>query len=35
MASEERKIKCGQAHFKEFDDVEYRQVTTVGKLNYE
>lgn len=33
--SEERKIKCGQAHFKEFDDIKYRQVATVGELDYE
>jgi type III restriction enzyme len=32
--SEERKIKCGHAHFKEFDDVIYRQVATVGELDY-
>ena len=31
--SEKRKIKCGRAHFKEFDDVEYRQVATVGELD--
>jgi type III restriction enzyme len=31
--SEKRKIKCGHAHFKEFDDVEYRQVSTVGELD--
>ena len=31
--SEKRKIKCGHAHFEEFDDVEYRQVTTVGELD--
>jgi len=30
--SEKRKIKCGHAHFKEFDGVEYRQVATVGEL---
>jgi type III restriction enzyme len=30
--SERRKIKCGQAHFNEFADVEYRQVSTVGEL---
>jgi len=30
--SEKRKIKCGHAHFNEFPDVEYRQVTTVGEL---
>jgi len=32
--SEKRKIKCGYAHFKEFDDVKYRQVATVGELDY-
>ena len=32
--SEKRKIRCGHAHFKEFDDVEYRQVSTVGELDY-
>lgn len=32
-ASEKRKIKCGYAHFNEFKDVEYRQVTTVGELD--
>jgi len=32
--SEKRKIKCGHAHFKEFDDVKYRQVSTVGELDY-
>jgi type III restriction enzyme len=32
-ASEKRKIKCGHAHFKEFDDVKYRQVATVGELD--
>jgi len=31
--SEKRKIKCGHAHFEEFDDVEYRQVATVGELD--
>jgi len=31
--SEQRKIKCGQAHFDEFDDVEFKQVATVGELN--
>jgi len=31
--SEKRKIKCGHAHFKEFNDVEYRQVSTVGELD--
>jgi len=32
-ASEIRKIKCGHAHFNEFADVEYRQVSTVGELD--
>ena len=31
--SEKRKIKCGHAHFKEFDDVKYRQVATVRELD--
>ena len=31
--SEKRKIKCGHAHFEEFDGVEYRQVTTVSELD--
>jgi len=31
--SETRKIKFGHAHFEEFDDVEYRQVATVGELD--
>jgi len=31
--SEKQKIKCGYAHFNEFDDVEYRQVSTVGDLD--
>jgi type III restriction enzyme len=31
--SEKRKIDCGKAHFNEFGDVEYRQVSTVGELN--
>jgi type III restriction enzyme len=31
--SERRKIKCGEAHFKEFEDIKYRQVATVGELN--
>jgi len=33
MASEKRKIKCGHAHFNEFEDVKYRQVATVGDLD--
>lgn len=31
--SEKRKIKCGHAHFDEFEDVEYKQVATVGELD--
>lgn len=31
--SEIRKIKCGEAHFDEFDDVEFKRVATVGELN--
>jgi len=31
--SEKRKIKCGHAHFKEFEGVEYMQVATVGELD--
>lgn len=31
--SEKRKIKCGHAHFNEFEDVKYRQVSTVGELD--
>lgn len=30
--SEKRKIKCGHAHFREFEGVEYRQVSSVGEL---
>ena len=29
---EAHKIKCGKAHFKEFDDIEYKQVTKVQDL---
>lgn len=29
---EQLRIKCGQAHFKEFDEVEYKVVRTVGQL---
>jgi type III restriction enzyme len=32
-ASEKRKIKCGYAHFNEFEDIVYRQVSTVGELD--
>jgi len=31
--SEQQKIKCGKAHFNEFEDVNYRQVSTVGELD--
>ncbi|MCH7974105.1 MAG: DEAD/DEAH box helicase family protein [Bacteroidetes bacterium] len=31
--SEKQKIKCGYAHFNEFDDVEYRQVASVSELD--
>ena len=31
--SEKQKIKCGNAHFEEFKDVEFRQVATVGDLD--
>ena len=31
--SEKRKIKCGHAHFNEFEDVEYRKVSTGGELD--
>ncbi len=31
--SEKRKIKCGHAHFNEFENVKYRQVSTVGELD--
>ncbi|MBC2714403.1 MAG: hypothetical protein HF978_03755 [Desulfobacteraceae bacterium] len=31
--SEKRKIKCGKAHFDEFDGVEYRQVSKVSDLD--
>ena len=33
LKSEKLKIKCGKAHFKKFDDVVYRQVTTVKDLS--
>jgi len=32
-ASEKQKIKCGYAHFNEFEDVKYRQIATVGDLD--
>lgn len=31
--SEKRKIKCGYAHFNEFEDVKYSQVATVSELD--
>lgn len=31
--SEKRKIKCGHAHFNEFENVQYRQVSSVGELD--
>ncbi|MCK5225065.1 DEAD/DEAH box helicase, partial [Candidatus Calescamantes bacterium] len=31
--SEKRKIRCGYAHFNEFENVEYKQVTTVQELD--
>ncbi|NOR46009.1 MAG: DEAD/DEAH box helicase, partial [Candidatus Delongbacteria bacterium] len=31
--SEKRKIKCGHAHFNEFENVEYKQITTVSDLD--
>jgi type III restriction enzyme len=31
-ADEQMKIKCGKAHFNEFDHLEYRVVNKVGQL---
>ncbi len=31
--SEKLKIECGKAHFRNFDDVNYRRVTSVTDLN--
>ena len=31
-AEEAMKIKCGKSHFEEFEDVEYRHVTSVSEL---
>jgi type III restriction enzyme len=31
--SEQQKIKCGHAHFNEFEEVEFRKVATVGELD--
>lgn len=31
-ADEQKKIKCGKAHFKEFDQLEYKVVSKVGQL---
>ncbi|MDL1980629.1 MAG: hypothetical protein LWX02_03975 [Deltaproteobacteria bacterium] len=33
VCGEKRKIKCGKAHFDEFDGVEYRQVAKVSNLD--
>ncbi len=33
LKSEKLKIKCGKAHFKKFDDVVYRQVSSVKDLS--
>lgn len=33
MISEKRKLKCGYAHFSEFEDVEYKKVSTVSELD--
>lgn len=30
--SEQQKIKCGKAHFKQFDDVKYKVVNKLGEL---
>ena len=30
--SEQQKIKCGEAHFKEFEDLEYKVVKSVSEL---
>lgn len=30
--SEKQKIRCGEAHFKQFEDLEYRVVSKVGEL---
>ncbi|MBN2102733.1 DEAD/DEAH box helicase family protein [bacterium] len=32
--SENQKIECGKAHFKEFDDIEFKQVSKVSELDY-
>ncbi len=31
--SEQQKIKCGEAHFKEFKDVKYKRVSSVAELD--
>lgn len=32
ISEEQMKIKCGEAHFNEFDDLEYKVVNKVGQL---
>jgi len=32
--SEEQKIQCGKAHFKEFKNIEYRRAAKVSDLDY-
>ena len=32
--SEKQKIECGKAHFKEFDDIKFKQVSKVSELDY-
>jgi len=31
--SEQQKLKCGHAHFNEFEEVEFKQVANVGDLD--
>jgi type III restriction enzyme len=31
--SEKQKIKCGEAHFNEFEDVNYKQITKISDLD--
>ena len=31
--TEKQKIKCGHAHFNEFEEVEFKQVASVGDLD--
>lgn len=32
--SESMKIKCGKAHFEQFEDIVYKQVSAVNELSY-